>query len=393
LASSLPPRPSLEWLRKTAKDRLAQLQATNPAARLADAQLAVAREHGFDSWRQLKAHVDRIRKSVPAGDVEPLTADFLQDVGTGRIDEVRRALAVTPALVNVVGPHPFWGGQPQPLHVAIETTRQPMVTLLLEHGADVNGSNDQYDHWSPLMLAIDRKQTALVDELRRRGARIGILEALMLADDTRLDEQLRKQGLPAITPNGGSILAFARTTLAIDRLLDLGAPTDVRDRWGSTPIDAMRRLGRSGNHLVEHMVARGVAASPKEYARLGDLPTLARLVESDPSIARLDGVMMGAVDFEHHALVRWLLERGANPNARSDAGSRHTALHSAAWNGDLPMVRLLLEAGADPTARDQEYDGTPLDWALTSIEVSNNQKCQAVVAYLRAREPTPLPGT
>jgi len=214
LASSLPPRPNLEWLRKTAKDRLAQLQATNPAARLADAQLAVAREHGFASRRQLKAHVDRIRKSVPAGDVEPLTADFLQDVGTGRIDEVRRALAVTPALVNVIGPHPFWGGRPQPLHVAIETTRQPMVTLLLEHGADVNGSNDQYDHWSPLMLAIDRKQTALVDELRRRGARIGILEALMLADDAGLDEQLRKQGLPAITPNGGSILAFARTTLA-----------------------------------------------------------------------------------------------------------------------------------------------------------------------------------
>jgi len=59
----------------------------------------------------------------------------------------------------------------------------------------------------------------------------------------------------------------------------------------------------------------------------------------------------------------------------------------------LPMVRLLLEAGADATARDQEYDGTPLDWAPTSIEVSNNQKCQAVVAYLRAYEPTPLPGT
>jgi len=132
------------------------------------------------------------------------------------------------------------------------------------------------------------------------------------------------------------------------------------------------------------MIARGIAAAPKDYARLGDVETLARLCEADPTVAALDSVMMAAVDFSHHALVSWLLERGANVNARADWGSRHTALHSAAWNGDLRMVTLLVEAGADRTVRDAEHDGTPLGWAETSIEVTNNPACAEVAAYLRA---------
>jgi ankyrin repeat protein len=304
------------------------------------------------------------------------------------MEQVRTMLAATPELVNAVGPHPFWGGRPQPLHVAIESKRRDMFDVLLDHGADVNGQNEHYDHWSPLMLAIDREQTGMRDELLRRGAHVGLLEALLLADDTRVEELLRAGTLPDIVPNGGSVLAFARTTFAIDRLVARGAPTDMRDRWGSTPVDAISRLGPRGQALVQHLTAHGVTAAPKEYARLGDLATLARLVDSDPSIARLDSVMMGAVDFRHHTLVEWLLERGANVNARSDADSRHTALHSAAWNGDLPMVRLLVEAGADRTARDQQYNATPQGWAETAIEVSNNPKCAEVVAFLENRGET-----
>ena len=48
---SLPERPSLEDLKKLAKDRLPALRRADPTARLADAQLAVAREHGFPSRR------------------------------------------------------------------------------------------------------------------------------------------------------------------------------------------------------------------------------------------------------------------------------------------------------------------------------------------------------
>ena len=53
--------------------------------------------------------------------------------------------------LNAVGPHPYWGGRPQALHVSIETARRDMFDLLLSSGADVDGRNDAYEHCSPLM--------------------------------------------------------------------------------------------------------------------------------------------------------------------------------------------------------------------------------------------------
>lgn len=384
MPASVPPRPSLEWLRKTAKDRLAELRASDPAAKLAGAQRAVARDYGFASWRALKAHVERAAAPPEPPSAEDVVSLFLRLVGTGRMDDVRAMLQAAPALVNAAGPHPFWGGRPQPLHVAIEGKRRDVVDLLLAHGADINGTNDSYGHWSPLMLAINRKALDLRDELLRRGARVGLVEALMLGDDRRVDDWLQREGLPDIVPNGGSILAFARTPFAIDRLIALGAPVDLEDQWGATPIEAMSRLGSEGHPLVDRLIAHGVQAAPSEYARLGDTETLARLVAADPTVARLDTVMMAAVDFRHHQLVTWLLEHGANVNARTAVLSRHTALHAAAWNGDVPMVELLVRAGADLAARDDQYDATPLGWAKTSIQVSNNPPCADVVAYLAA---------
>ena len=54
----LPARANLEHLRNEAKQRLRELRASDAVARLSDAQLIVAREYGFPSWRRLKAAVD-----------------------------------------------------------------------------------------------------------------------------------------------------------------------------------------------------------------------------------------------------------------------------------------------------------------------------------------------
>jgi len=54
----------------------------------------------------------------------------------------------------------------------------------------------------------------------------------------------------------------------------------------------------------------------------------------------------GAAD---HETARVLLEHGAPASARAEQG--FTPLHSAAANGDRPMVELLLEHGADRSAR------------------------------------------
>jgi len=49
------------------------------------------------------------------------------------------------------------------------------------------------------------------------------------------------------------------------------------------------------------------------------------------------------------------------------------------------MVELLVEAGADVHARDREHDNSPLGWAETAIEVTNNPRCAEVVDYLTPR--------
>jgi hypothetical protein len=57
--ATLPARPNLEFLKKLAKKRLRSMRASaeTAKAKLADAQLAVARDYGFASWRKLHAHV------------------------------------------------------------------------------------------------------------------------------------------------------------------------------------------------------------------------------------------------------------------------------------------------------------------------------------------------
>lgn len=381
----MPARANLAWLKKTAKQHLRELRTSNPDAKLAHAQLALARSYGFASWRTLKAEVER-RQSDASAAAPPSEAEakqFLRAVGDGQLDTVRAMLADDPGLVDSVGPHPYWGGRPQALHVSIETKRRDMFDLLLAAGADVNGDNEGYDHWSPLMLTVHWNQPDMGRALLERGARVGLAEALMLADDAQVERLLRpgKSAMPAVDPNQGSILAFARTLFAIDRLLELGASPDRKDKWDTSPIEAMSRLGPRGQPLVRHMLARGIEAAPQEHARLGDKETLATLVAADPGIARQHAVTMGAVDFGHHELVAWLLTQGADVNARADWGSGGTALHSASWNGDLRMVQLLVDAGADVAARDKEHDNTPAGWAQVSVTVSNNPKCKDVIGY------------
>jgi ankyrin repeat protein len=392
MADPLPVRANLDWLRKTAKQHLRDMRLQRRETKLAEAQFAIARQYGFASWRKLKAHVDHLGQSdlaAPPLPTDETVAVFLRAVGDGRLHDMQGALAREPRLVNAVGPHPYWGGRPQALHVSIETKRRDMFDLLLGAGADIDGANDQYEHWSPLMLTFHWDQPGMRKALMERGAHVGLVEAMLFEDDAAVEKMLRrgKSALPKIEPNGGSLLAFARTPFAIDRLLELGASVDRKDRWDTTPVEAMSRLGPRGRPLVRHLVQRGVKAEPQEYARLGDKEALAELVARNPDIARSEAVMMAAVDFGHHELVRWLLSQGANVNAKAAWGSQGTALHSAAWNGDLEMVKLLVATGADVSARDAEHDNTPAGWAQVAITVSNNPKCKDVVDYIGSLAP------
>jgi ClpA/ClpB-like protein len=63
MSSHLPPRPNFEFLKKRAKELLRELKKTNPRAKLADAQHALAREYGVLNWAQLKALTTTVERA------------------------------------------------------------------------------------------------------------------------------------------------------------------------------------------------------------------------------------------------------------------------------------------------------------------------------------------
>ncbi|KFG78686.1 ankyrin repeat domain-containing protein [Metarhizium anisopliae] len=73
--------------------------------------------------------------------------------------------------------------------------------------------------------------------------------------------------------------------------------------------------------------------------------------------------LMVASYFGHGAIVKLLLKRGATDLEAKDGEYNRTALWWAARNEHVAVVKLLLEQGANIEARDGEYGGTPISWA------------------------------
>ena len=61
MSQQLPSRPSLDHLKKQAKDTLRIFRRRDPRWKLADAQRAIARGYGFPSWPDLKRHVEAVK--------------------------------------------------------------------------------------------------------------------------------------------------------------------------------------------------------------------------------------------------------------------------------------------------------------------------------------------
>lgn len=96
------------------------------------------------------------------------------------------------------------------------------------------------------------------------------------------------------------------------------------------------------------------AVTPLHLAVRGNHPAVVATLLAVPKLAidRSDGRGMTALGYalasEHWAMVRALIEAGANPNQPIRSRDGETALHFAARRGDVEMTRFLLAHGADP---------------------------------------------
>ena len=70
-----------------------------------------------------------------------------------------------------------------------------------------------------------------------------------------------------------------------------------------------------------------------------------------------------AVSSGHTRVLQLLLEKGCNPNYRTNSG--HTPLHLVASSGHIECARVLLEKNADVTIKD-EYGKTPMETAKSN---------------------------
>lgn len=88
--------------------------------------------------------------------------------------------------------------------------------------------------------------------------------------------------------------------------------------------------------------------------------------------------------------VRLMLDLGFPIDAR-EFNHGCTALHNAAWCGDLDLVRLLIERGHPAGVRDPDHDSTPIGWAVHScLEAerhSNGQFVEVVELLLASGTP------
>lgn len=285
----LPARPSLEYLRKRAKDRLRELRKTNPDAQLADAQLEVARTHGFPSWRALKAEVDRRRApaldgffdACRTGDVERLRSVLPGDASLVRERDTRGATGLHhasrhPEAVRVLIEH---GADPNardtddnvtPLHVAAANRALESVRILLDAGADPQGSGDLH-HGDVIGWASCEGNEAVIELLLERGARHHIFSALATRD-VELVERVVEQDPAALRrrrsrfENGNTPLHDAIAPAEpwrhpdhalLQRLIDLGADIEANDDRGRTPLDvAMLRGDREAIRILSAAGAR-----------------------------------------------------------------------------------------------------------------------------------------
>ena len=407
MSRSLPAKPSLQYLRKQAKELLRSMQE----GKLADAQHALATDYGFATWAMLKSHVE-------AQDLSPAEA-FEAAVCGNNAERVRELLEKYPELRQSID-SPLHGHEfgEQALFAAVQRTDRATIDVLLSAGADIR---KRTEWWAGGFGVLDDCDPGLADFLIERGAildahsaarlgRMPELRAFMAADPKVVD---------ARGGDGRTPLHFASTVEVAQFLLDSVADIDARDvDHESTASQYMLRVEQKRHYpkdrqdVARYLVSRGCYTDILMAAALGDLDLVRRHFESEPAsigmnvseewFPKRDPRSGGTIytwtlgagstphsvarDFGHEHIFQWLLERtppelklalacelGDETAFRrfllekplviaTLSETEQQKLPNAARKNNTDAVRLMLEAGW-PVDAPGEMGATALHWA------------------------------
>jgi len=446
MSKPLPARPDLEQLRTQAKDLLkshksgdseafrrfreshpdfaasSDPQLRTAAVSLSDAQLVLAREHGFASWPKLKEHIESLE--LEDGDpMERLQKAFHANDASLFARLLDRHPAIKARINDPIGPFDS--------QAITQVKTREMLEVLLAAGADINAKSRWWAggfgllHNAPPELAVYAIERGAVVDVHA-AARLGLMDRLreLVTADPSL---VHARGGDGQTP-----LHFASTIEVAEFLLDQGADINARDvDHESTP--AQWRIG-DRQEVVRFLVQRGAQTDLLLAAALGDLELVRRHLDADPACIHLRvsddyfpkinprsggtiyqwtlGWHVSAHDvarkFGHPEVLQLLLDRSpaevkllvallgedetavksllaGNPDliANLSPANRRYLAH-AARNNNLAAVRLMLDAGWPVDARGQ-HQGTALHWAAF------HGNLEMVETILRHQPPLDLP--
>lgn len=387
---------NLEQQHKRAKELLREARHGDPAAlarvtsvrpdagvarplQLADAQLAIAREAGFDSWPLLVEHLRH--RDIRA---------FAQAVSGGEVAAVRRLLGLPHVKAQVNAPI-FAFGQ-RAAHIAAK--RAPLLEVLIDAGADLT-LESEWENGPYTVLDHATEETARF--LLSRGVKLTPNAAARLGWTDALRQLLVAD--PALAHarggDGQQPLHEAATVTIVDLLIDHGADVNVRciDHKSTPAQYALAERPEVCRRLLE----RGADADIFMPARLGDVALAAHVLDADPQAiaARINEPGYASVPPLH--IYCWTLGFGLSPHdvalkfghrdvhdllvrrsptrvrfintvlAGDEAGARafidqdpsllasftradHSRLAHAVFDGRRAAARLMLRLGFDETA-------------------------------------------
>lgn len=307
-----------------------------------------------------------------------------------------------------------------PLMNAALKGKRENVLVLLAAGADVNRRNK--DGNSALSIALEEAQKSSIAEiLLKHGARVGLIEALLMGDRTKALSMIRsganiniatgrdyrpltiacewadvevvgalfKRGIKPVP--SGRMLWSPLAIAACGRDEQVFEKEKYRNEWldhgkrGAARIPLLKELLSHGAD-IRQSDELGDTALERASAK-GDVEIMTFLMDhgADPNYAppkkrefssegRLP--LVSAADAGNLVAVKLLLDRGTKVNGIGSSETRVTPLSSAISNEHVEIVRLLLSKGADPSIRN--WDG----WTMMAI--AKERKNQAIIDLLAA---------